>query len=116
VAARRRLPAAVLVSLALAALVAFATVAGGGERRVPVASSAAAAGLQGQHSEPALVPAKRQAAEQASFVVVAVLVALLGLAATRRSATRFHARRHAVQTPPSRAVRLRGPPALLSPS
>ncbi|MGH9226897.1 MAG: hypothetical protein ACRD2W_24635 [Acidimicrobiales bacterium] len=108
----RRLSVAFLVALALAALVAAATVAGG-ERRVAVADGGAGTTLQSQHTEPALTPAKRQSAEQVSFVVVAVLAVLAGAVTTGASARRLVGRRRAPRAVPRRAVRLRGPPVVL---
>ena len=102
------------VSFGLALLVAAAMATGGGERRVAVTSAAGDTGsiLQVQHRDAAVAPAKRQLGESVSFVLVAVLAGLVGLAASQAATTPWARRRPVLPAVAGRTVRLRGPPLL----
>ena len=78
----RRLPAVLLVPLALVAVVVAADVtARARPAGVPETTAGAGALLQSLEREMALAPAKRMAVEQGSSLVAAVLAAAVGMAA-----------------------------------
>ena len=106
---QRRPLTALLASLAL---VAFATLAGGAEWRVPVDTGEASTALRGAQAETALVPAKRQTGEQRPFLVLAVLAVLAGLAAAGAGYGSAAADAIARPAAHARTARPRGPPIL----